>query len=486
MEVIMKNKKSYLAIVVFLLSMLLSVSAYAADKISVSVNGARIETLVEPRIIDGRTMVPVRDIFNAVGADVEWHSQNNEIYASSNNTVVKMYLGSKEYYVNNVKYVMDCVPAVIDGRTLAPARYAAEAFGFGVAWDNATRTVIISNKADTNAESLKVSFFDVGQGDSILLQCNGSNILVDAGDTDKGQKVINYLKANSVDKLDYIVATHPHADHIGGIADVIKSYSVGAVIMPNVTTTTSCYKNMLTTIKEKGIKAIEPKAGDSYKLGGANITVLGPIKYDEKNLNSNSVVLKVEYAGYSLLLTGDADNTEEQAIIDSGAKLNADVLKVGHHGSATSSSEPFVNAVGAKYAVISVGTGNDYGHPTDSAMNRILKSGATIYRTDLNGTITMDISSSGRIEINTDKTENTAVTSADTTLSDSPILDKANSVDTNVTGTGKYVLNTKSKKIHYATCSSVASISANNIQEYNGLIDDILSQGYTSCGICKP
>lgn len=235
--------------------------------------------------------------------------------------------------------------------------------------------------------SLTVSFIDVGQADSILIQCDGAAMLIDAGNNADADTVVSYLKETGVTALDVVIGTHPHEDHIGSLDAVIDSFAIGQVVMPEVTTTTKTFKDVLQSIRDKDLTITTPVPGLSLNLGSADCTILAPnsSKYDD--LNDWSVVVKVTYGDTSFLLMGDAGHAAEDEILARGFDVTADVLKVGHHGSSTATSEQFLNKVNPEYAVISVGAGNDYGHPSADTMNLLEKKGIPVYRTDECGTI---------------------------------------------------------------------------------------------------
>lgn len=234
---------------------------------------------------------------------------------------------------------------------------------------------------------LEVDFIDVGQADSILVRQGEHAMLVDAGNNADASTVVGYLTKQGIKQLDVVVGTHPHEDHIGSLDKVIQSFGIGQVIMPKATTTTKTFADVIAAIKAKGLTITTPVPGNSFKLGDASVTILAPnaAKYDD--LNNYSVVLRVVYGGTSFLLTGDAQAVSEAEMLASGRTLKADVLKVGHHGSVSSTTDAFLAKVAPAYAVISVGKGNDYGHPARSTMQRLKVHGIPVYRTDENGTI---------------------------------------------------------------------------------------------------
>jgi len=252
-----------------------------------------------------------------------------------------------------------------------------------------------TNEQATNAGSqeqtniLKVHFLDVGQGDSILIKLpNGKNMLVDAGKNESASTIINYLKNEGVKKLDYLVGTHPHEDHIGSLDTVIENFEISEILMPKATNNTQTYRDVLTAIKKKGLQVTTAKAGvDIINDVDLSIKILAPCGKDYESLNNFSAVIKIKYGDVAFLLMGDAEELSEKEILASGADVNAQVLKVGHHGSQSSTSPEFLKAVNPKYAVISVGVGNDYHHPHQFTLNKLQKAEITILRTDQNGSI---------------------------------------------------------------------------------------------------
>jgi competence protein ComEC len=236
-------------------------------------------------------------------------------------------------------------------------------------------------------ETLEVHFLDVGQGDSAFIKVGENAMLIDAGDRGYGQGIVNYLKAQGVQKLNYLILTHPHADHIGGAAEVIKSIEVERIVMPKATHTSKIFENLLLAIQNKGLKITPPSPGSEYKLGEASFVILAPNSLSYKSINNHSVVTKIVFGNTSFLFTGDAESVSENEMLNKGFNLESNVLKVGHHGSNTSTSEKFLKAVNPEYAVISVGEGNSYGHPTQTILGRLNSYGVKVYRTDKTGTI---------------------------------------------------------------------------------------------------
>lgn len=238
-----------------------------------------------------------------------------------------------------------------------------------------------------SGDRLEVHFMDVGQADAILIKQGASAMLVDAGNNADAEFVVQYIKDQGVTKLDYVIGTHPHEDHIGGLDAVIREFQIGKIIMPKAVATTKTYEDVLVAIQQKGLKITAPVAGTEYGFGAAAFMVLAPNSASYEGLNNHSVVIRMIYGKTSFLLTGDAEAISEKEILDKGFTLKSDVLKISHHGSVTSTTAEFLDAVDPRYAVISVGEGNSYGHPSPSVIKRLQDRGIQVYRTDENGTV---------------------------------------------------------------------------------------------------
>ena len=229
----------------------------------------------------------------------------------------------------------------------------------------------------------------MGQGDSAFIEFPGGKCaLIDAGEAENARSVVSYLKERQCKKIDYLICTHPHSDHIGGMVQVLEAVEVGAVYMPRVSHTSGTFEKLLLAIDSKGLTVHGVKAGDSIAVEqDVTLTVVAPSSDTYEELNDYSLVLHLAYGETSFLFTGDAEKLSEQEMLKSGLPLEADVLKVGHHGSSTSSHKKFLEAVAPTWAVISCDGNNEYGHPHKEVVNRIEKLGIEIYRTDRDGTV---------------------------------------------------------------------------------------------------
>lgn len=265
--------------------------------------------------------------------------------------------------------------------------------------NNITAESMATSTSSEVTGNLTVDFIDVGQADSILIINDNESMLIDAGNNEDGEDVVKYLENKGIKKLNYVVGTHPHEDHIGGLDDVINSdIQIENILMPKITTTTKTFEDVLDAIENKGLTVEAPSKGYEFKIGEANCKVMTDSIIDKDNLNISSIVIRLTFGNNSFLFMGDSEEENEKTI----SWPKTDVLKVGHHGSNTSSSEKFLNEVSPKYAVIMAGEGNSYGLPKDEIVKRIESLGTTIYRTDKNGTIEM-ISDGNEIKITTEK-----------------------------------------------------------------------------------
>ncbi len=238
--------------------------------------------------------------------------------------------------------------------------------------------------SNESLNGLKVSYLDVGQADSILIQVNDENMLIDAGNNNDGANLVKYLKSKNISNFKCVVGTHAHEDHIGGMDDVINNFNIEHFYMSDAITTTKTFEDVLDALDKKQVKFETPNIDDEFDLGEAKIKVIH-VSNDASNLNNSSIVLKLTYKNIRFLFTGDMESSVEKTLLDKD--IQADILKVGHHGSSTSSSDKFIKAVNPSYAVISVGKNNSYKHPNKKTLDTLDKYNVKVLRTDELGTI---------------------------------------------------------------------------------------------------
>ena len=317
--------------------------------------------------------------------------------------------------------------------------------------------------ATVSGEGLTIHFIDVGQADSILLECDGKFMMVDGGKVGDGQLVISYLQQQGVEELEAVVCTHAHEDHVGGLPSVLAVFPTKAVYAPTNTYSSKVFDDFLYYTDQQRLEVTIPSPGDRLDLGQTKITVMGPVKsYAETN--DTSIVLRVEYGENSFLLTGDMEVAAENDMLDyweGRVDWRADVLKVGHHGSETSTGHRFLYEVEPEYGVISVGEGNSYGHPNEEPLSRLNDAGVALFRTDYLGTIIA-------------RTDGTEVSFTWENQSASP-------EDVEPAQPQVFIGNKNSKKFHGPDCGSLPK-EENRVEfdSYNAAVE----AGYSACSSC--
>jgi len=327
----------------------------------------------------------------------------------------------------------------------------------------------LQSPADTIISPLSsefvVYFLDVGQGAAAFVICDGATMLIDGGDASASNLIYSFLDRNGIDHMDYIVNTHPHADHVGGLAGALNRISsVGAVLGSAEEYETRAFESFARYLAEHGAELEIPNAGETFMLGSATVEILAPLReYDDEN--NNSIILKITYGETGFMFKGDAERESETDLVESGVDLSATVLKVSHHGSETSTSYPFLRAVMPEIAIISVGANNRYGHPHDTTLSRLRDAGVTIYRTDLQGDII----------IRSDGVNLTVETQRNAYIPTNPTEQVVEEIT--------HIGNTNSKKFHRPDCHT---LPAEHNRVHLETREHAIDNGFEPCGNCKP
>lgn len=332
--------------------------------------------------------------------------------------------------------------------------------------------------------TFNIHFIDVGHADAALVECDGHYMLIDGGNKADSDIIYTVLKNMEVPKLDIVIGTHAHEDHIGGIPGAYSYTTADLTLCPVTDFDTNAFADFKKYAKSKGGGITVPSVGDIYSLGSAEVAILGV--NSTSDTNNSSIVLMITYGETKFLFTGDAEREAEQVILDSGTELAANVLKVGHHGSENSTTYPFLREIMPEYAIISVGEDNSYGHPVENILSRLRDADVKVYRTDMQGDIYC--SSDGiNVTITVERNADADTLTNPVKLVNTSSVEEQNSEPDSTQHEGNdYVLNANTKKFHYPDCSSVKRMKEKNKIFYTGTRDELIEMKYSPCGVCNP
>lgn len=489
-------RKTLFSVTVFLFILCIAGAAQAAPQIILDDKAIVFD--VPPIIENDRTLVPLRAIFEALGANVIWDDPTQTVTATKEGTEIKLTIGGQTYK-NGTPVTLDVPAKIINDRTMVPLRFVSEALGAKVNWNGETETIYITSPSTTVPSTTvpsttvpdtaspgtitTVHFIDVGQGDAIYCQLPGHNdILIDAGDRTHGATVVNYLKNQGVDDLELVIATHPADDHIGGLPAVFNAFQVKRVIDSGKVTDTDAYKEYAQSVADEG--AIWEKAmGQKITFGNDTLQIISSAGREWENINDYSVVCRLVAGDIKFLFTGDIEgpaesltavNTGNSDTINTNSidTIDADVLKVSNHGSDSSTSQRFLNRVNPKYAVISVGAENSYGGPPASTIDKLKDARAEILRTDLSGNIIFQTNGKS---LSCNKSQITG-------------FEAPYSIPSSVTTpiiTGQYVGSKKTGKYHYQTCRDAQKMSTDDMVWFK-TEEEAKDALFRPCTVCFP
>ena len=449
----------------------LSLPALAVD---VSIDGKKVTYTADSGspFIDSasRTQVPFRQTLETFGATVSWDSVNKYAIAEKNGVQVTVPIGKNYIYRDGVTVQNDTAALIRNGRTYLPIRVVLEAFGYTVSWNSGTKTVIAVSSGGTE---VTIHIIDVGQGDSIFIDAGSKEVLIDAGTASAGEKVSAYIRPYVDGDLELVIATHIHADHIGGLPAIYRDYQVEKTVYSGEQATTAAFKKFFAAMTGEPASSYMPDADMVLDLGCATLNIIELLDNDS-NSNNNSVCALLTCGSFRFLTDGDGEAAAESAL--RGRVSDVDVWKAGHHGSATANTEALLSVIRPEYTVISCGQDNSYQHPHAAALRILLRYG-TVYSTAVSGTV--------------------VITTNGSTYSVSPgrPLTEADAGDIAiyqpeppappVSATGSYVGNSNSLVFHTANCSHADRISDKN--RVTGLTrEQLIANGYTPCSVCKP
>ena len=468
--------KRLISLIIFM-TVLCAGSALALG-VNININGSNVqfdEVYGEPFIDQAsRTQVPLRITMESCGCQVDWDADTRTALVEKDGIKVEVPIGESYIRVNGEIKENDTVAVIKDNRTYLPIRAVLEAFGATVLWDGDSNTVIVEmagvESSDPVRNVLTVHFIDVDQADSIFIDYGNTEILVDAGNNKDGTTVSSYIKPYVDYSLDYIIATHPDADHIGGMDVVIKNYTVDKIIDSGYKKDTLTANDYYNAAAAEGCEFVED-SDMTINIGGDVTVKIIETGDNLGNANDSSVVAMLTYGDFKLLLTGDMGSAVENQNL--GKFSDVDVLKVGHHGSRYSTSTAFLRVIKPEAAVVSAGRGNSYDHPHKEVLQRLLERGTKVYGTFKSGTVILTTDGDG-YSFNTNKTVN---------ISDAGDFFVSETDPDAVPAS--YIGNANSMKFHLSTCTYAEKISEGNRVKISTR-EEAVNGGYVPCKVCCP
>lgn len=471
------------ALSIIITALVLTVSSFPAYATNISIDDKNVqftEATGAPFIDQAsRTQVPFRQTMEAFGCTVSWDSVNKVAIAEKNGITVQVPIGASYIIKDGQQIKNDTAALIKDSKTYLPIRAVLEAFGADISWNSKTQTVVAYSE---KGPKVTIHYIDVGQGDSILIDFGEYEALIDAGNNGDGDLVVNYIKPYVDGDLDLMIATHTHEDHIGGLDDVLNAYQVDEIIDSGDTATTVTYNDYYAADSSEPNCTYIADQDMAIDMGsGATLKIIEALDGDS-NANNDSVIALLNYNHFSALFPGDSEGKAEAACLNELSDV--DVLKAGHHGSRTASTQSFLNVVKPETVIISAGLGNQYGHPHLEALQRFAGVGASVY-----GTF-----KSGSIVLTTYGNSYTLNTSMKVTLSDagdqesitpSPSQTVTNTSNVDTMSEAAYVGNSNTMKFHQLDCRYVDDIAPDHIVYFKSR-DDAINQGYVPCKVCNP
>jgi competence protein ComEC len=479
-------KRSFALILTAVMMFCCLCGAAAANNVAVTINGAAVQfnqNTGYPFVdSNNRTLVPLRGAMEKYGCNVGWDGSAKTALVEKNDRKVKVPLNADYIYVDGKRVQNDTEAINKDGRIYLPIRIVLEAFGAKVNWNNDTSTVVVTAPGVIpSVDDLQVHFMDVGQADAILIDYNQYEVLIDAGRENNGAAVVDYLKKYVDGNLDLLIASHADADHIGGMAEVIKSCQVNKIIDSGQVKDTAVYKKYMAVAEDE--PNCELIYDDDMIIDMGNGVCLKIIETGDNHseTNNNSVVALLSYDGVKVLFTGDMEADTEKANLKKFSDI--DVLKAGHHGSASSSCKEFMQVIKPEYVVVSAGLNNSYGHPSALTLSNYFSINAKVLGTFKSGNIILttdgqsyEFNSEAYLTIN-----DAGGKSEDTDNNDGSI---SGGTDNQLTAdNARYIGNKSTKKIHLKSCRYAAQISSQNVVYFKTRAE---AAGYVPCKVCNP